>query len=227
MLQQRWIRHGAWAGIAFAVVVIASGAITGSPPGPDDTDQVFKDFFVDKRDQLLVQAWMYALAAPLLLWFAAAVRRVLNEAEDGSYLGDLFLASVTATAALLIAAMAMQVAVVTLADRLAPDVVRAIGLDFGAALVALFGFFVALTAMSFAAVVFASAVLPRWTAWLAVVALVLNLVGTLGVFVDDGAFSIEGGFTVFVPAASTVIWYLATSIAMLRRPLSLTTRPVH
>ena len=108
MLQQRWIRYGAWAGIAFAVVAVASGAITGSPPGPDDADQVFKDFFVDKRDQLLVQAWMYALAAPLLLWFAAAVRRVLNEVEDGSYLGDLFLASVTATAALLIAAMAMH-----------------------------------------------------------------------------------------------------------------------
>jgi hypothetical protein len=218
MQDRRWDRVGALAGIAFVVVAVLAAAVTGSSiPKPDDADQVFKDFFIDKHDQLITQAWLYALAAPLLLWFGATVRRVLRKAEgDKGYLGDLFLAGTTADAALLVALMAMQVAVSNVADRLAPETVRGIGLDFGAAVVALFGFLIATTALAFAAVVLATNVLPRWTACLAVIALVLNLVGTAGVFFDDGSFSIEGGLIVFVPFLSTLLWYFGTSIAMLR-----------
>jgi len=44
----------------------------------------------------------------------------------------------------------------------------------------------------------------------------LDLLGERGLLCTDGPLSIEGGFTVFLPAASTVIWYLGTSVAMLR-----------
>ena len=144
---------------------------------------------------------------------------MLRRAEgDDGYLADLFLAGTTADAALLIAVMAMQIAMVNVADRLGPETVRGVGLDFGAAAVALFGFIVAVTAFAFAAVVGATNVLPRWTAWLAAIAVVLNLVGTIGVFSDTGPFSIEGGFTVFVPFVSTLVWYFGTSVALLRAP---------
>jgi hypothetical protein len=217
MRERRWDRFGAVAGIAFVLLAVVAAILTGSPPKPADADQVFKDFFIDKHDQLVTQAWMYALSAPFLLWFATTLRRVLRRVEgDEGYLADLFLVGTTANAALLAAAMAMQVAIASVAERLSPEIVRGLGIDFGAALVALFGFIVAITAFAFAAVVLATSALPRWTAWLAVVALVLNVVGTVGVFADDGAFSIEGGFTVFVPFLATMLWYLGTAIAMLR-----------
>ena len=217
MRDDRWERFGAIAGLVFVLVAITGAALTGTPPKPADTDQVFRAFFIAKHDQLIMQAWLYGLCAPLLVWFAAAVRRVLRRAEgDTGSLADLFLAGATANAALLVVVMGMQVAVVKVAERLAPETVRGVGLDFGAAVVSLFGFVVAVTAFAFAAVVIVTNVLPRWTAWLAAVALVLNVVGTFGVFAHGGAFSIEGGFTVFVPFVSTMVWYLGTAIAMLR-----------
>ena len=173
MQDTRWDRWGAIAGILFVAVAVVAAALTGSPPQPNDTDQMFKNFFIDKQDQLVTQAWLYALSAPLLLWFGATVRHELRRAErDESYLADLFLAGTTVDAALLVAAMAMQIAIAN--------------------------------------------VLPRWTAWLAAVAVILNVAGTIGVFSDTGPFSLEGGLTVFVPFLSTMLWYLGTSIALLR-----------
>jgi hypothetical protein len=43
--------------------------LTGSPPGPDDTDEAWRKFFIDKRDLLLTQALAHALAAAVLVWW--------------------------------------------------------------------------------------------------------------------------------------------------------------
>jgi hypothetical protein len=99
---------------------------------------------------------------------------------------------------------------------LGAETVRAVGVDFGVVVVGLWGFIVAVTGFAYAACVMACDVLPRWTAWLAVAAVVLNVVGTVGVFIRSGPFSMEGGFTVWVPMLATILWYLATSIAILR-----------
>ena len=80
----------------------------------------------------------------------------------------------------------------------------------------MWGFVMAFTGLAYAVSVMAQGVLPRWTAWLAIVALVVNVVGTVGVFFDSGPFSMEGGFTAWAPALSVTLWYLGTSIALLR-----------
>src|SRR6202165_1810884 len=183
MRDGRWNRVGGAAGILFVLVAVAAAALTGVPPKPEVSDTVFKDFFIDKHDLLVTQAWMYALCAPLLLWFAVAVRRILQKSDDVGYLGDLFLAGTTAIAALLVVAMAMQITIAKAAGRLGAETVRAIGVDFGAVLVGLYGFIVAVTAFAYAVCVMANGVLPRWTAWLASAALVLNLVCTVGLFI--------------------------------------------
>jgi hypothetical protein len=216
MRDARWNRFGGVAGVLFVLVAVAAAALTGSPPKPEVSAIVFKDFFIDKQDLLVTQAWMYALCAPLLLWFAVAVRRILHEADEVGYLGDLFLVGTTAIAALLVVAMAMQIAIAKAADSLGAETVRAVGVDFGVVVVGLWGFIVAVTGFAYAACVMAYGVLPRWTAWLAVAAVVLNLVGTVGVFISSGPFSMEGGFTVWVPMLATILWYLGTSIAILR-----------
>ncbi len=217
MNSQRWRRFGAIAGILFVATVVVASAITGVPPEPEDSDEVFQAFFVDKHDQLLAQAWLIGFSAPLLLWFGAAVRRLLrDDGQDRGFLPDVFLAGATANAGLLIVAMAVQVAIVRSAARIDATTLRAVGLDFGAAVVALLGFILASTAFAFATSVRSSRVLPRWTVVLALVALFVNLAGTVGVFIETGPFSIEGGFTVFVPMLSTVAWYLGTSVAIVR-----------
>jgi len=148
--------------------------------------------------------------------FAVSVRRILRKSDDGGYLGDLFLVGTTANAALLVVAQAMQLAFAERADSLAAEVVFTVGVHFVGVLIGLWGFIIGTTAFAFAYCVFAHGVLPRWTGYLALLALVVNVVGTAGVFFRTGPFCLEGGFSAWAPAVSTVLWYLGASIAMLR-----------
>lgn len=210
-------RFGAWAGITFVVGFLIAGAITGEPPRPDDSDEAVRDFFLDTKGALLLQSWLCVAALPLLLAFAVAVRARMTAVAHDRSMGDLFVLGVGVNAALVTVVMALQVGTVHMADRLAPETVRVL-FDAGTAVVALFGFIVALTAGVFISAVRADRRLPSWTAWLAMLALVVNLVGTAAVFRDEGAFSLEGALGVFGPYVTTMAWYLGVAIAMLRSP---------
>jgi hypothetical protein len=98
----------------------------------------------------------------------------------------------------------------------AAELVFAVGVHFVAVVIGLWGFIIGVTAFAYAFCVFAYGVLPRWTAYLAVLALAVNVVSTGGVFIGTGPFCLEGGFSAWAPAASTLLWYLGTSIAILR-----------
>src|SRR5271168_348085 len=195
MSEYRWIRAGAFAGLGFVLIAIVAGALTGAPPQADGKAATYQRFFIAHHDALVVQAWMYALAAPLQLMFAVSVRRILRKSDDGGYLGDLFLVGTTANAALLVVAQAMQLAFAERADSLAAEVVFTVGVHFVGVLIGLWGFIIGTTAFAFAYCVFAHGVLPRWTGYLALLALVVNVVGTAGVFFRTGPFCLEGGFS--------------------------------
>jgi hypothetical protein len=152
----------------------------------------------------------------LLLVFALAVRRVLHKPGGRGQSRRSLWAGTTVIVALLLVAMAMQITIAKTADGLGAETVRALGADFGLVLIAMWGFVMAFTGLAYAVSVMAQGVLPRWTAWLAIVALVVNVVGTAGVFFDSGPFSMESGFTAWAPALSVTLWYLGTSIALLR-----------
>jgi hypothetical protein len=103
-------------------------------------------------------------------------------------------------------------------------VVFTVGVHFQGVLIGLWGFIMAATAFAYAFCVFVSGVLPRWTAYLAVLAVAVSLVATAGVFFRTGPFCLEGGFSAWAPAVTTLLWYLGTSIAMLRTPATDTSR---
>jgi hypothetical protein len=211
-----WIRVGGVAGLLYVVVALVAAAVPGAPPPADGRAITFQNYFIAHHGQLVVQAWLYALAAPLMLMFAVAVRKALQRSSETSSLGELFVLGTTVVVALLLAAMAMQIAFAQFADRIDAEVVFAIGAHFGTVLVGLWGFTIGLTAFAYAFGVLRYGVAPRWTAYLAIVALVINVIATAGVFVRTGAFSMEGGFSAWAPAASTTLWYLGTSIALIR-----------
>jgi hypothetical protein len=215
MPDNRWIRLGGVAGIGYVLVVIIAALIPGAPPEADGKATTYQNYLVEHQS-LVVQAWMYALAAPLLLMFAVSVRRILHRAGDGGYLGDLFLVGNIAIASLLVAAMAMQAVVTQRAEGLAPEVTYTFGVHFVGVLIGFFGFMMAATAFAYAFCVITSGVLPRWTAYLAILSLIVSLVATAGVFSRAGPFCLEGGFSAWAPAVSNVVWYVGTSIALLR-----------
>jgi hypothetical protein len=136
----------------------------------------------------------------------------------------LFLVGTAAIAGLLVVAMAMQLAVAERAEGLAAEVVFTVGVHFVGVLIGLWGFIMGATAFAYAFCVFAHGVLPRWTAYLAVLALAVNVISTAGVFFRAGPMCLEGGFSAWAPAATTTLWHLGTSIAMLRTPATDTSR---
>ena len=213
----RWNRSGGAAGVAYVVGSFVAATVTGMPPAWDATNKAIQSFFIDHRDAVIAQGWLYALATGLLLWFAVVVRRVLYRASSGQHLGDLLLVGIAAVAALSFVSMSIRIVTAAAADQLSASAVRAVGYDFSLALLSLQGFIVAAAALAYAACVIGEPVLPRWTAWLAILAAVINLAGTTSVFFRTGLFSIEGNLlTTFLPVLSTAVWYLAVSVALFR-----------
>ncbi|HEV7580454.1 MAG TPA: hypothetical protein VGO77_08615 [Mycobacterium sp.] len=147
-------------------------------------------YFVEHQGALVAQAWLYPLAAPLMLVFAVSVRRILRKVDG--FFSDISVLGTTAIVGLQVVTYAMQIV--------------------------LSGFIIAATAFAYAFCVFASGVLPRWTGYLAVLAVAVSLTATAGVYFRTGPFCLEGGFSAWAPALTTVLWYLGSSIAMLRKP---------
>ena len=76
MPDSRWIRLGAVAGIGYVLVAIIAAALPGAPPKADGKAITYQNYIIEKHDLIVAQAWMYALAAPLMLMFAVSVRRI-------------------------------------------------------------------------------------------------------------------------------------------------------
>jgi hypothetical protein len=92
--------------------------------------------------------------------------------------------------------------------------------DLAFGLLAMSGAPTAIALGSYATLVFRSAALPQWTAWLGVVGAVAH-VGLLASFVvSEGFFSLEGQVITAIPA-TLFIWITGTGIAMLRSERSL------
>jgi hypothetical protein len=84
-------------------------------------------------------------------------------------------------------------------------------LTFG--LLAMSGAPTAIALASYAAVVFRSSALPRWTAWLGVVGALAHVALLASFVVSEGFFSLEGQVITAIPA-TLFLWIIGTGIAM-------------
>jgi hypothetical protein len=84
-------------------------------------------------------------------------------------------------------------------------------LTFG--LLAMSGAPTAIALGSYAAVVFRSSALPRWTAWLGVVGALAHVALLASFVVSEGFFSLEGQVITVIPA-TLFLWITGTGIAM-------------
>jgi hypothetical protein len=219
MTEAGWIRAGAIAGILYVLIGAAAGALTGAIPAAGSSAATYQAYFVEKQQLLIVQAWLFPLAAPLLLMFSVAVRRILRRSSQ--YLSELFVIAQTVIAALLIVTMGLQFAVAQAAEVLDAQVVFTVGTHAEAIIIELFGFLTGTAAFAYAYCVFKDGVLPRWSAFPAILASSVCVAFTVAVFIRTGPFALEGGVSAFGPAVATVLWYLSASIALLggdRRP---------
>jgi hypothetical protein len=86
MRSDRFSLLAPWAGVAFFFLAIIGAALMlWKIPDPEDSDAGIIDFYNDSTAHVLqiIGAYMWALAAVALLWFATHLRTLIREAEGG------------------------------------------------------------------------------------------------------------------------------------------------
>jgi hypothetical protein len=196
------------AGILFVVLYVAAWFVSSTPES-DDSRATVAAYYADKgnRVPMIVAAYLFVFAALLFLWFLAGLRTRLLDAEGsgGPLTAIAFAAGVLCAGLLMVGAFALAAvpAGISFGGADAPadgDVVTTVQqLAYGVILVgAMLSAAAAMVATSVLTI--RTGVLPRWTAWVGLVAAVVLLF----------AF-------VWLPQIALLVWVLGVSIAMMRR----------
>jgi hypothetical protein len=213
--------YGGAAGSLAIVLFVAGGVLAAGQPGFDASGPEIAAHLDENRARIQVACVLYALMAPLLVWFLAAVASFAEEAGEGARrcarlafaLGTafvtLFLADVTTLAVSALRPEEMAAA---------PELARALRgfewLAMGMAAPLVVGMLLAYAVLALRE----GAVLPRWVGWMAAIAAPLYAlrIGTL--FGDKGAFAADGVLGLVVPVAAIGLWVLLASVALTLEP---------
>ena len=208
------------AGIAgiFSLALRAAGVLVAQMwtfPGTGATPGEVASFVDAHRSALLADMVLTTVAVWLWLIFGVGVWLRLRKAEDGEgFLPAGFLAGLVGFVTLLFAGFAVFFVLVYRVPE-TPDPRLLYDLWFG--LLAILGAPTALALGSYAAAILRTGCLPRWTAWLAVVAALAHLVLLASLLIPSGFFSLEGGVTIAIPA-TLFVWIVGASVALIAAP---------
>jgi hypothetical protein len=196
-------------GLGFFVLLIVSFAVMGEPKDADHSPAEIAEWYVDNKDAAEIGAFISVLAAAVLIFFGAYLRKVLAAAEGvGSMLPVLPLIGV----AIVAVGAAIDSLLIFAAAEAAGDVpdptiqtIQAIW-DNDFATFAL-GIIVFLWSVGIA--VLRSGALPKWLGWAAVVFGVVSIAGPAAFFA--------------APLAG--LWVIVASIVLSRQARSATAAP--
>lgn len=167
-------RIGALTGVAFIVVVIIGGILSGEPPDADSPVQEIIDHYADNKTSIQVGGFVGVAAMVLLVFFGAHLRSVLRAAEGaGGILSTLTLVGAAVVAVGFAIDVTITIALTEAVEDIEPAAVQALQAlwdnDFVPIALGLLLFLIA-TGLS----IIRHGALPRWLGW---VALVLAVIG--------------------------------------------------
>jgi Domain of unknown function (DUF4386) len=213
----RWERIGAISGILFVLTIVAT-FFTASTPDVDDPASEIRETLVDDRTGLIAGVYLGGLGAFFFLAFLAALVALLRRAEGEAGPSVLALLGGVATTVMILATTGIVLALVGAADEETSDEAIQALLELDSALFIPTGFFFAAFHVGAGLSILRTGVLPRWLGWASLVIAIVFLVSLFGMFsLDD-----EGGplgIVYFLDLLASLLWALATSILMLRRPV--------
>jgi hypothetical protein len=209
-MSDRAIRWAGAAGIVFVIIVVITIALSGSPPMADDAVGKIRSYYIDHRSRLLWANLFGIIATPFVLWFAVVLRELFRGDRLANAFGTFSLAGLLVTAPMAMVGGALQVSVIYV-DRAAqnyrPDTLRLLYDAQSLAFAATSAGIVAFT-LGAALAIRRTGALPSFTMWLALLAVVGNVVAMFTVL-DAGAALIGlAGVTTFA------LFILVTGITM-------------
>jgi hypothetical protein len=203
--QERWAPI---AGIIFVLLMFFGTFFVADVPDADSTQQEISDYLGDSDNHTrnIIGVYVWVLGALSFLWFVTHLRSVLRAAERGTGI----LSNVVFGAGVIYSALMISSAVtfgatayaISLRDATVSEVDLVRVLPQLAWLILLLGAgFAGIVLIVAACIVsFQTGVLPRWLAWLGIVAAILLLFDVL-----------------YVNIVPLLIWVLAASIVLLMR----------
>ena len=209
-MSDRAIRWAGLAGIVFVVLVVITIVISGSPPKSDDAVSKIRDYYIDHRSNLLWANLVGVVGIPFILWFVVVLRELFRGDRLTTALGTFSLAGLLVTAPMAMIGGALSVSVIYIdgaAQTYRPETLRLVydaqSLAFAATSAGIAAF-----ALGAALAIRRSGALPRFTMWLAWLA-VLGSVVTMFTVLDAGAATIG-----LVGVTTFALFILVTGITM-------------
>jgi hypothetical protein len=208
----KWERYGALGGILFVVLLIASIAVSGSNPKSSDSAAKILKSFQDNKDGIKVSAFLGALAALPILWWAGSLYGRMRRAEGGqprlaliAVLGLVFAGAAQAGSGVIGATVALTLKTVG-ATEAKFFFVLSQGLS-AASSVGLATLVLAVSVLTLRTRVF-----PIWLGWVGVLDAIAFLVASYSVATTGDAIG-AFGFAAFIILA---IWIIVVSVIMFR-----------
>jgi len=212
------LRWGGFAGLGFVVLAAMAVFLPGLAPMLTDSNSEITSWIGDSRSQLLASSLLWAAAAGLVIWFAAAFAEAIREREERSDVHLALLAGAVLVGGAIFLAAAAQA---TLAYGVS-------GRDEGLTLAMFEGISVLNSVIGVAAAlplgaagigIMRTHLMPDWLGYLALAAAVVSVIGAFGVFYTDGAMVAGGRVSAMVPLLVSAIWVACTSGFMVREHL--------
>jgi hypothetical protein len=218
MTERHELRWGGFAGLAFVVLAMLGRFLPGNPPTVGDSDSTVSSWLTDHRTTILFSSLMWAAAAGLVIWFAAAFAEAIRERAERSDVHLALLAgSVLVGGAIFVNAGLTASTAFGIAGRDAAITMTLYNLS--AVMTTMIGFAAALPLAAAGIGVMRTHLMPNWLGYLALLAAVVSFAGAFGVFATSGRWVAGGFLMTTVPLLLTAIWIVCASGFMVREHL--------
>jgi hypothetical protein len=218
MTQRHELRWGGFAGLGFLVLAALASLLPGIPPSVADSRDTISTFVTDGRTPLLFAALLYAAAAALVIWFAAAFAEAIREREERS---DVHLALLAGTVLVggAIFTLGAATAVLAYGAETIPVATTVAAFKGTMVLGTLIGFAAALPLAAAGIGVLRTHLMPNWLGYVGLVAAGISVLAGFGIFFDSGIYAPGGALMPYVSLVAGGVFVLCASIFMVREHL--------
>jgi hypothetical protein len=211
----KWERAAGAGGILFVVMVVISAFLPGTPPMTSDPAKDIAKWFVDNDDAIRYSAMLGILATLPLVWWGAALYRMLERATGNARLGVMVAIGIAIATA---AAAVSSVTYATVAIVGVPGAGGLAGTRFfyllGTNINSMVGIGTALAVGAASAGILRSGMMPKWIGWWGGLVVVLSVAASFVAMSTRDAV-----MTAMILSAVTFgVWIIAVSVVMLRKP---------
>lgn len=220
MAEHHELRWGGVAGFGYALLALIGYFLPGgSVPRVDGSIGQIVGFFTENRTLVLTQALLLAAAAPLLVWFAAALAQTLRDRAPASDLPGALLGGMTLVAAVMFIGAALYGSIAFRGGDLVTMVPMVSMFNLAQVMFTLIGLAAAVPFAALAIGIHRTHILPEWMMWIAAVCAVLGVLSAMFVGRTGGVLRPGGPVISLIPFLAYLVFVVLASGFMVREHL--------